>query len=388
MNVAVKPSKHTAAGQYLGYSLQPVRLCYRLLTGPRDSRVSIEHVDDVGVHFQDGSVVFEQTKSALTGNPISNLAEELWKTISIWIEIITADPGMLKKARFHLYVTPAHAGDWASSLHTASKSADVDALIAVIRADLKARRKPPACASAIEAFLNMDTVLRVDFVSRITIDCADADPLNPIRAVYSGALAPQLVDLVCSHAIGRAKERADALIRSKQPAIIEAGAFQDEIKAFIRANNLPNLLVSIAQSPEETEIADVLSERPVFVRQLELIEASQAQQVRAVSDYLRSAADKARWAETGIIFEPDVVAWNEDLLRRYEFVREEVSQTQVTSGAVVRGKLVYARCAQADVRMSGRDVPGHFVHGSYAQLSDIPKLGWHEAFESLLDGDE
>jgi len=31
MNVAVKAVKHAAPGPYLGFALQPVRLCYHLL---------------------------------------------------------------------------------------------------------------------------------------------------------------------------------------------------------------------------------------------------------------------------------------------------------------------------------------------------------------------
>ena len=42
MNVAVKAAKHAAPGPYLGFALQPVRLCYRLLTCPKGAQVSLE----------------------------------------------------------------------------------------------------------------------------------------------------------------------------------------------------------------------------------------------------------------------------------------------------------------------------------------------------------
>ena len=41
MNVAVKPPKHAAPGQYLGFALQPVRLCFHLLTCEPGAKVSL-----------------------------------------------------------------------------------------------------------------------------------------------------------------------------------------------------------------------------------------------------------------------------------------------------------------------------------------------------------
>jgi len=46
--------KGSAAGQYLGYALQPVRLFYHLLKCNPDATVGLEHVDDISVHSSDG----------------------------------------------------------------------------------------------------------------------------------------------------------------------------------------------------------------------------------------------------------------------------------------------------------------------------------------------
>ncbi|NGQ93333.1 hypothetical protein G5V65_20815 [Rhodobacter sp. HX-7-19] len=79
MNVEIKPTKHSAPGQYLGFALQPVRAFYYLLTAPKGAKVALELQDDVSVHYADGSVCLEQTKSALKQNPISDWDEDLWK---------------------------------------------------------------------------------------------------------------------------------------------------------------------------------------------------------------------------------------------------------------------------------------------------------------------
>lgn len=99
-----RSTRHSAPGQYLGYGLQPVRFCYRLLTGEPGSWVSIEHDDDVSVLNADGSRVLEQDKSATKGNPLTDFGEDLWKTIAIWIETTDLPEKGAPGISYHLYV--------------------------------------------------------------------------------------------------------------------------------------------------------------------------------------------------------------------------------------------------------------------------------------------
>src|SRR5688500_4206102 len=99
----LKP-KHSAVGPYLGYGLQTVRLCTRLLTEAADSRVLVEHDDDVSVHYADGSKLLEQTKSAPKQNPVADWSRDLWKTLYNWLEANPPSSG--SKIRYRLYVTP------------------------------------------------------------------------------------------------------------------------------------------------------------------------------------------------------------------------------------------------------------------------------------------
>lgn len=57
-------SKSSTAGQYLGFALQPVRLCYHSLSAPDDACVSLEYYDDVAVHYANNGVLLKQTKNA------------------------------------------------------------------------------------------------------------------------------------------------------------------------------------------------------------------------------------------------------------------------------------------------------------------------------------
>jgi hypothetical protein len=155
----------------------------------------------------------------------------------------------------------------------------------------------------------------------------------------------------------------------------------------MQANNLPGYLRSLSGPPEAAQVGAVISTRPTFIRQLELIEAPDEQFVRAASDFLRTSADKALWAEAGDIFEGELDGWDEDLVRRHGFIRGEIADTHADASPEARGRLTYNRCGGAQVSLAGREVPGHFVHGSFNALADDCRVGWHPDYRELLSDD-
>jgi hypothetical protein len=60
--------KSVAPGQYLGFSLQQLRLCHYLLWVSDGTSVSLEVADDVAVHWFGGGIFaqrFEQNRSTI-----------------------------------------------------------------------------------------------------------------------------------------------------------------------------------------------------------------------------------------------------------------------------------------------------------------------------------
>ncbi|AMX95551.1 hypothetical protein EOD10_26260 [Mesorhizobium sp. M7A.T.Ca.TU.009.01.3.2] len=385
MNAKTQTGKHSAAGQYLGYALQPVRLCFHLLNAPSGALVSLEHLDDVAVHLVGGEVVLEQSKSALKQNPISDWAADLWKSLANWLSFMAAGEIDPATSHFRLYVTPVKAGAFAIALNDAKTDADVEALVANLAKAHSKLKAAPACDADVQAFLNADAAHCAALVKNLAVISVDADPVDPIRAIFKPTVSPLIIDLVCERAIGAAKEAADRLIRAGKPAILDVDAFQAEQRAFVQKNNLPGLLSSFTKQPPVEAIEQLIADRPAFVRQLELIEVGDEACVRAVSDYLRTLADISIWGESGLIFEKNLSDWDDDLVGRYEHVSAEVHDIQAGHPATVRGRIVYRRCAQLQPPLDGRVVPGHFVHGSFNALAHGLRLGWHPDYQTLLE---
>lgn len=380
-----RSSRHSAPGQYLGYSIQPVRMCFHLLKAPQDAHVSLEHLDDVAIHYPDGRILLEQTKSALKQNPLSDWSPELWKSIANWLGMLSSGQIEPDKYEYRLYVTPVHSGSWAKALNDATSLEAIKCLTDEIAQALAKKRKPPTCYSFLQSFLEASDADRMLVISRMRVESVHADPVEPIRELMRPWVDLELIDLLCSAIIGMAKEQADKLIREDQPAILSVDDFQRQARSFVQKHNLQAYLPSFSSPPPSEQIVSILKTRPNFIKQLELVEINEEQYIRAVSDFLRTSADKTAWAEAGIIYKQQLDEWDDTLIRQYEFANGELSDILGTSDPVRLGRRLFQKCGQFHAPLDGRAVPGHFVNGSYNTLADLLRIGWHPDYKTLIE---
>jgi hypothetical protein len=381
-------AKHSAPGPYLGFALQPVRLCFHLLSAPAESSVSLEVLDDVAVHYADGTLRLEQCKSALSHNALSDWSEDLWKALANWLDLMASGQVDVTKTLFQLYVTPQRAGKVSSAMHAAAEPQAVHALVKEIDKRLKARAQQPKCIAHIQKFLDASEGHRDALISRFSAISVDDDPIEPLRVLLAPAVPTASIDVICQSAIGIAKEWADQRIRKGVPAQISVAEFRKNFHAFVQRNNLPGYLPSftVDLSPEEADA--VLKTRPVFIKQLQLIEATEEQQLRAASDFMRTSGDKSIWGDQGLVYDGSFDDWEASLLRRHAAIQGEVKDLFPEKTETVQGRTVYNRCSVLDVPLDSRALPGHFTHGGFNDLADRRLLGWHAQYKTLLDREE
>jgi hypothetical protein len=185
-----------------------------------------------------------------------------------------------------------------------------------------------------------------------------------------------------------ARDVIDNLIRRGQRPIISAQKFQASVRAFVRKNNLANLLVSTAEKPSSESISAYLNASPVFVRQLQSIDATPALLTTAISDWLKATADKINWASEGTVFKDSFTEFDEALLRRHTLVRDEIEDMAASRTPAQRGRELYRKCIDTNLVLEGSVVPEHFVGGAYNCLADTSKLGWHPDYATLFPPDD
>ncbi|BDU22232.1 hypothetical protein DYGSA30_36890 [Dyella sp. GSA-30] len=376
-------TKHAAPGPYLGFGLQTVRLCYHLITAPGDASVSVEYEDDVSVHYADGSVLLEQTKSALNSEPLANQAVDLWKTLANWTTWDPHPPTRATAIDYHLYVTPVKSGELVVRMSKAATTDTAKEILKEIAGLRTSSTKPPVWQQHLRLFLSAPPKTQEYLVSHFSVTSADADPLTPIRERLAPFVGSDLLEEVCRQIIGYAKTESDTLLRRGLPGTVKVESFRHYLQGFLRKLQSPALF-SIAPKPTPLAIQHELQEAPVFVRQLGLIQASDQQLLASVSDYLQTIADKVLWAADGKIFPETLERWEQDLLGLHQSVQTDVTLSHPQLEAQDAGKLVYVRCRQLQASIDTHVATPWFIHGSLHELANDRRLGWHPDYIELL----
>ncbi len=381
----VKKAKSAAPGQYLGYGLQDVRLCRHLLRAPTGCAVSLEFIEDTAIHKPDGTLWLEQSKSALTGNPLGDSAVEFWKSFANWAALCVEKEIEPETTQFRLFVCPQKDGVLAETLHGASSDDEIKAILDTIAKKVTPANKLKGCNPRITEFLSAGEIACFHIIRNFRLLKAD-DPLEPIREVLRFSVLEESLDDFCAHAIGMAKNRIAALIRSGAKPVIDAETFRRDVRDFIRRHGALGLLLPTTDRPSTGEIDAMLAAAPVFVQQLVKVAMPTELIVRAVSDYLRSDADRTLWAAEGRIVAESLDELHNTLEMHFQITRDEIEELQAGHGAEIRGRQLYRRCATHQAALEGRSVPGYFVPGTFNMLADQIRVGWHPQYNDLFAG--
>jgi hypothetical protein len=221
---ALAITKAVAPGQYLGYSLQQLRLCHHLLRTKGDYEVSFEYLDDVAVHTPDGRVTLEQCKSATSRNPVADRAVDLWKAFANWADLAKDKKIDAAKSEFRLYVAPKGSADFALELSGALTADAVDAALQKV----KKLQKTSGQAAAVDGHIARFLAAGDDFARSIIrnfVLVIDTDPDESVKGFLRLFLSGQALDEFSVAAVGMARDTIDNLIRKGEKPIISAPKF-------------------------------------------------------------------------------------------------------------------------------------------------------------------
>lgn len=379
-------------GQFYGYSLQITRVVAHFLRARQGQAVSIEHLDDVATHTDEG-VIAEQDKSGLAHNPVADRSPELWKTLANWVRSIRG--GALKSdTKFLLYVAQDHHGRLIDRIHVVSNKADADALVQELRTTFwgeapKYTEKamlPSRLAEHVNDVLSAsDDVLALLFAN-LTLENGSGAPNDDLAALPGmAAISEGSKEDVLKYLLGWAKKLIDKRIEESRAPIITWEEFHKQFvaaaKKFDRSENLlPPTHVEITQPEIDRELR-----ARTYVRQLEAVKCDNDELVRAVNDFLLSAVARTTWSERGDVLEGSYGEFEDALERAWQSQKTRVEIEQKAATEEDRGRLLYANCsALHQMRLQGKDVPGYFVPGSFHTLSDSLRIGWHPRYRSVL----
>lgn len=384
---------NNAPGQYLGYSLQTTRFLARLLDADLDSSVSLEVFDDVGVETPEGRRVAEQTKSALTCNPVADHARDLWKTFGNWLDALRSGHLISEKTSFELYVSGNKSGEIVRDFSDATSGSQAQG--ALLRARDKLWGPSPVfplksdVAETIRPFVTKifeaseEDVCAI--IANFRFESGGSSPQHDVRQkLATRFVAPEILDEVLNHAQGWIKRQIDLRLEQSLPACISAEQFQAEMVSFVRKHDKRTILATFAGAPSPEEVDRDLQFRS-YVRQLALIDVDEEHKIRAVNDFLRASSDRTQWSVKGFVHESSFHEFESGLIRTWDNFRTKTALHMRGSSDVDRGQYLYAECSSHRACIEGLEVPDHFTPGSFHSLADSLDIGWHPDYRSALD---
>jgi hypothetical protein len=386
-----KKSPHVP-NHYGGFSLQETRLTARLLEADPGSVLSLEVFEDVGVDLPDGTRIAEQSKSSLDGNPVSDRAVDLWKTLSNWVEAVIGGELDPTKTRFELYVSKPVTGSIVASFSRASSK--TEALAALEETKTRLWGLPPAYAEKakladsicdyVNLFLGADQDITCAIITAFSFIQGSGIPQDDFENVIRNKfVSEENVKPVADQAIGWVKSRTDKLIQQGKPAYVNRDEFFDEMTAFVRRIDRQNILRSLAPDPTPNQIDQDIAAR-TYVRQLQIIDTEYERQVEAVTDYLRSSADRTIWSARGLVHKDSFTEFERDLRSAWQNLKTEADLTCINPTEVNKGRLLYSKCCRHTATLQNMDISSSFTRGSFHTLAEDKIIGWHPDYKSKL----
>jgi len=129
--------------------------------------------------------------------------------------------------------------------------------------------------------------------------------------------------------------------------------------------------------PSNDEVKDHLDLRPIYVKQLDEIEATDDEIINAVTDYLRADINREKWIISGIIDEDAASDLEEKLVAFWENSRQHNNIIHSMRSDVDKGKLLHSKCNMRQETIQGQQPPASTISGTYHLLANEPILGWH-----------
>jgi len=386
----------TAAGQYLGYSLQQTLLATRLRQASAGSACSLEVLDDVAEQAEDGTTHLTQSKSALTDNPVADRAVSLWKTLCNWLELVKLKLVDPDTTTFEIYVSRTVTGDLVELFRKAASDTEATQALSMARDLLwgTAPNRPhkPAISAALQKYANpvleADESLVIPIIRNFRMTCSDSgSPISDFEKLIAGdPVSKQYVPFIVNNLLGWVKKQVDLSIEKGLPAVILKDDFHREYLAVRRKVDKESILTSFAPKPTTDEMHEHLGD--TFIQQLEIIEEDYDEKLDAVSDLLMAGWDRVLWSQSGEVHESSFDELDESLCKAWKNQKKINDLVHAARPALEQGQLLYYECKKHRLTVQQMSPPEHFIPGCFHLLADVPLIGWHPDFVTLLSKTE
>lgn len=383
---------HQAAGPLAGFLWQALRALHELMSLETDA-VELETIDDIVVFSgQKGvSAVMQAKHSGDIEKTIAKGSVELWKTLWVWAAQHAA--GRLPSDAGLFLVTTAKVSPEIALLAKAVSgrtAKDSKALRALLDA-AGAAGKNASLTKAYAAWRGLDDATRTSIVARFQIRDAEGDLKGCWRKVEEGLLKMGARKETVERA---AQELGGWFHRLAGERLLTSGCRieREELSAKlaeIHDAQPPRLLPSRHAESSVPSLAETRQASPVFLRQLEVLDADEDVLNRAVTQLHRSRLERNGWLQDRLLGSTHLDEVDVHLWTKWDEVQSRARRAATTSEPKAVGWQIHDECMQFSCPVGPNTLPSHVTCGSYYALSDAPAssrfVRWHPSFSESIN---
>lgn len=403
-----KPKNYDASKSALGYLYQ---IRYGLLlalekSDASDQVVSIETLDDVAISDAvnpSGSTaeLFQLKHHVSRQGGTSNLSLDIWKSLRIWSDAISAGMIDIEKSHLLLVTTSTSApGHAISGLRAMLPSKDRKTEL--VRKTLEEAAKSSQNGTVKDCFKSLrklpvakrrklfSAIVLVDGSPGI-MDVRDKIEKNLWAAVEKERLA-YFVDQIEGWWF------AEVIAQLSNPSCsgISVRVLHARVSALreeLRRQNLPDELLH--ENVPDGELSD--TDRRVFVRQLRVIRVGQGRIRKAQENHYRAVTQRSRWIRSNLL---DLDEWDRFEIRLigeweefYTEMADGLDDKSSDDDLVTAGDTLFKWANAASATQAGLCIRSEFrspylTRGSFHMLSDQRRIGWHRDFKKVCQDED
>ncbi len=381
-----------AIDAYKGFAAQPTRMALLLLKAGRGAKVSLEYLDDVGVHNADGTQLASQMKVGRT-NPVSDRAVPLWKTFANWVRQVRFDGLDPSSTTFELHVPKKFSGAMVR------RFSDAKTKVSVRDAFLEARRlhwgEFPNYSKRSEVAATLQPHLEELFgsdagsrafqavIARFQFTIAGKTAVQELHdhiVDVVGVLPSAVEKVLCYYHGWITKTVQEQVDRTHKPPVIAREDAFNEFHSFYRSIAMGGALPDLATEPTPEDYANLLKFQ--FIRQLELINADAKTRDFAMTMFFKAGSVRTKWVDHDHIREDSIEKLYQTLMQAHRDY-QALGATSASS-AEIQGRALLAQCQLHRCQLEQKEPPDYFVPGCFHTLADTLQLGWHPNYLKLL----
>jgi len=373
-----------APGQVLGYGLQFPRALYHLLRCNPDDKVAIEFVGDVATISNGTSSISEEDKSSQVGNPLTDLSTDLWKTFFNWVNMINDNQIDVNKTKFVLYTNKKGRAGLVNTFDKARSTDEITKVISKAKAKLSKIKNTHEVWPYYDFLFNKNSTTLSNIIANFELQICEGGGSELVKKeIRKKHIHENQIDFIHQNLAGWLQTTVLERLALKNDAIISWEEFDKQFQVLFERSRTRELIdFALTYPPEATEIKKHIKDRPIYIKQLDEIKATDQEVQEAVTEYLKAKVNRENWIQKELIDEHSALDFESKLTDFWQNTKNRIDIIHTDLDDCKRGKLLYAECRSRQETIKNQSPPSATIAGTYHYLANTPELGWHPEWEN------